>query len=339
MTISLESVKDQYDRLAPRYHNLKDELVYILKNEMECRGILIHLIDGRVKKIDSLVAKADRQNSEKPFDTVSDICGVRVICLFRSDLSRIGEAIEETFEMVSKDDKILGKPDEEFGYFPIHYVGKLPQRFSGPRYDGIKELKFEVQVRTIAMHAWDTISHYLNYKTPSAIPSDLRRDFTALSALFHLADSQFERFFQAGQQSRKEAERLALDEGAMTKEEINLDTLTAFLQHRYPDREHANAALVSWLAEALVNSGYATIADVERDLKRSEVAFEAYEKKYHPGVTRGRWPDTVIVNCSLGIANEDFLNYVISLYPHDERAESFKAKFQEFRSLLADTKD
>jgi putative GTP pyrophosphokinase len=333
MTISLGSVKDQYARLAPRYNNLKDELVYILKDEMERRGILIHLIDGRVKKIDSLVAKADRQNSDKPFETVTDICGVRVICLFRSDLSNIGEAIEQTFEIESKDDKISGKPDEEFGYFSIHYVGKLLQRFAGHRYDDIKGLRFEVQVRTIAMHAWDTISHYLDYKTPSAIPSELRRDFTALSALFHLADSHFEMFYQSSQQSRKEAERRAFDEGAITREEINLDTLTAFLNRRYPDRFHMSSSFISKLAESLTNSGYRTIADVERDLRRSEIAFEAYEKKYPVHGVDGKHTDFGAVTVSLGIANEDFVNI---LFPSVGNSEYV---WREFRNLLTDAKD
>ena len=50
MTTELESVKDEYDRLVPRYRKLKDELLDILKNEMEQREIPVHLVEGRGKK-------------------------------------------------------------------------------------------------------------------------------------------------------------------------------------------------------------------------------------------------------------------------------------------------
>jgi ppGpp synthetase/RelA/SpoT-type nucleotidyltranferase len=72
----------------------------------------------------------------------------------------------------------------------------LPDNYTGPRYEDLKGLKAEIQIRTIAMDAWSNVSHYLEYKTPEAAPSSLRKDFYALSALFYLADTHFELFFQ-----------------------------------------------------------------------------------------------------------------------------------------------
>jgi ppGpp synthetase/RelA/SpoT-type nucleotidyltranferase len=195
--MELDAIKTEYQRLTPKYDRLKGEVSYILQQELDARHIPVHLIEGRTKTVESLVDKANGLNLEEPFDGITDICGVRVICLFRSDLSKIGEAIAGAFEIETKDDKITGSPVQEFGYLSVHYVGKLPQHYRGARYDDIKDLRFELQVRTMAMHAWDAISHHIDYKSAVAVPTELRKDFYALSALFYLADSQFETLLRA----------------------------------------------------------------------------------------------------------------------------------------------
>ncbi len=128
------------------------------------------------------------------------------------------------------------------------------------------------------MHAWSTISHYLDYKSPHAIPSHLRKDFNALSALFYVADSHFELFFRSSQEAKKIAEEKAQNFTKIGEEEINLDTLTAYLHNKYPDREHANASKVSELVESLVAKGYTYISQLESVLKRSESNLKEYEK-------------------------------------------------------------
>ena len=59
----------------------------------------------------------------------------------------------------------------EFGYMDDHYIVRLPKECKGPRYNDIKPLKCEIQVRTISMDAWDAVSHHLDYKQKIDIPS------------------------------------------------------------------------------------------------------------------------------------------------------------------------
>jgi putative GTP pyrophosphokinase len=273
-----DSYRKEYDQRYDKYQRLKDEIQYILKRELEAQQIPYHSLEGRIKTFDSFIDKARRQEQDKPFETIYDICGVRIICLFLSDIERIGRIIESNFVIHKKDDKISNKPEEAFGYLSIHYVGSLSDSCSGPRYNDLKGLNFEIQLRTIAMHAWSTISHYLDYKSPHAIPSHLRKDFNALSALFYVADSHFELFFRSSQEAKKIAEEKAQDFAKIEEEEINLDTLTAYLHNKYPDREHANASQVSELVESLVAGGYNYISQLESVLKRSESDLKEYEK-------------------------------------------------------------
>jgi putative GTP pyrophosphokinase len=116
----------------------------------------------------------------------------------------------------------------------VHFIAKIKPNFSGPRYDGLVGVPLEIQVRTIAMDAWATISHYLSYKSAIDVPSEMRRDFFALSGLFYVADSHFEMFFKGRERGRTQiaAELKAGTQGL----EINLDSLTEYLASRFPDR-------------------------------------------------------------------------------------------------------
>jgi len=330
--MDIEALHREYNKRSETYERLKDELIYTLQQELESRQIPFHQITGRVKSFDSLIDKARRQESDTPFETILDICGVRVICLFLSDLRHVGEIVESKFTINTIDDKIYTKPEDAFGYLSVHYIGSLPATVSGPRYDGLKELKFEIQLRTIAMHAWATVSHYLDYKSPLAIPSHLRKDFNALSALFYVADTHFEVFFRSSQQAKEIAEEKAESLPEIVKEEINSDTLAAYLVKKYPDREHTEPETISKLVEELRSVGYAKIGQLDVALQRSTRAFETFEKAHRPATKDARYSDVGVVRVSLSIADPTYLNFRM----HKEKyPEEIRERYEEYRHLLS----
>lgn len=289
---------------------------------MSKEGITYHQLTGRVKTLDSFVDKITRLETKEPFEDISDICGVRVICLFLSDLKRVGRIIERCFDIKEKDDKLYTESDA-FGYLSVHYGGSLPELFTGPKYDEIKELKFEIQLRTIAMHAWATISHYLDYKSRLAIPSDLRKDFNALSAMFYVADTHFEMFFKSSQEAKQIAEEKA-STPLLGIEEINYNTLEAYLLSKYPGREHSDVERKSGLINDLQKSGYKTIQQLEEVLKRSERAFAAYEKANPPGGEKGKlFSDVGVVRISLCIADENYVSDLLTEEIIKERRKEY----------------
>lgn len=332
--MDIEGLRREYEQISEKCERLKNEIKFILERELQSRQIPYHDINGRVKSFDSFINKARQQESATPLETVTDICGIRVICLFLSDLKRIGEIVESIFTIHIKDDKIYTKPEDAFGYLSVHYVGSLPPTVSGPRYDDLKELKFEIQLRTIAMHAWATVSHYLNYKSPLAIPSDLRKDFNALSALFYVADTHFEVFFHSSQQAKEAAEEKAENLPEIGKEEINLDTLAAYLIKKYPDREQAGPKLVSNLVEELQSVGYTRIELLDVALQRSARAFEEYESYYPPGdrgkkFRTGRFADVGVVRVSLSIADPTYLDF------RKDLSDEMRKEYKEYRGFLS----
>ena len=181
---NLDNFFKKYSERLPDFKLLKNEGVRTLKNTIRESWIKVHSITGRIKGFDSCVDKVTKDKIEKPFDGIKDFIGLRVVCLFLSDLDRVEKVINETFEVVDRDDKINDSKKDVFGYMGKHFIVKLKAKKE------TNPMPFEIQVRTIAQDAWDSVSHHLDYKTNS-IRDELKRDFHALSGLFYVADTHF----------------------------------------------------------------------------------------------------------------------------------------------------
>ena len=299
-------IKRLYDKRLEQYGRLKNEVEFILERNLKQENIPHHIITSRIKDFDSFLNKARRGEFNNPIEDIHDVCGIRIISLFLSDLERIGELIMRNFDIIETKDKIQESSPEFFGYMAIHLIAKLPDDFTGPRYDDLKDLNCEIQVRTITMDVWANISHYLDYKSSVAVPSELRKDFHALSGMFYVADSHFEMFFREGEKAREAATAKAATTPCLADEEINLDTLTVFLAVRYPDRQRAGSTYVSALVEELIKAEYTTVRQVQEDLARTEKAFRLYEKE-HPPIPGQRYTAVGMVRASLEILGGSFL--------------------------------
>ena len=288
------------------YGHLEGEVIFILKQKLAKTDIKYHSITSRVKELDSFLDKAARKELNNPLEEIHDIVGVRIVCLFLSDIERIGSLIREAFSVVSEDNKVEGADVSSFGYMSVHFVVSMKQTYSGPRYDSIAKLVFEIQVRTIAMDAWANVSHHLNYKNDKDVPSELRRDFYALSGLFYVADKHFEMFYGASTQSKRQMSELFEVATSDTKanQEINLDSLSAYLQSTFPNRVHLDTKTVSILVSDLKEAGYETIGEIDRLVEQTKEAFQVYEDEIS-STSKGRpfkFADVGVVRVSTEIA-------------------------------------
>jgi putative GTP pyrophosphokinase len=301
--IDWAAISTELSKRERSYAALASEGRFILEQRIDDEGIKIHAIESRVKTQDSIIKKCTLNAITKPFDDLVDIVGLRIICLFRSDLEIISEIIQNEFNIHSIDDKVMADV-ESFGYMSVHYVVSLKDSLSGPRYEKIKGIKFEIQVRTLAMHAWAAISHYLAYKGEWDVPDNLKKSLNALSGLFYLADGEFERFYIESNKSRTAA-------GALEKsDEINLDTIRALLVNQYPDREQPNDDDLSELVREIKLAGYEKLSIVKSDLDRASHALSVYETS-SPSIFEkrvGYFAAVGAARISLTIASEVFEN-------------------------------
>jgi putative GTP pyrophosphokinase len=295
---------DEYQRLEPMYRRLKDEATFAIEDALGREEIKLHSLTARIKTLESLDEKCQRKGYTSPLDQTPDIVGLRVVVLFLADLARVAEIVSSVFDVVSTEDKVEGDADPStFGYMSQHFEALIPENHRGPRYEGLRGIRFEIQVRTLLMDAWANVSHHLAYKGESSIPAELRRDFHALSGLFYVADKHFEMFFERTAAVRKQTDtQLAADSDVP----LNLDTLAAFLERRFPEREHASRAAVGELAEELLTFDFTSIAKVEHLLHLAADKFAAYEADR----MRGSFSDVGVVRVSLSQTNPKYARFI-----------------------------
>jgi ppGpp synthetase/RelA/SpoT-type nucleotidyltranferase len=262
------ALEKRYSEVCPLYGRLIEEIRFILEKWLQERGIKVSDIEFRVKAFSSLYGKIEREEIiGDPFETLEDIAGIRIICLYRSDLQRVETLVREKLQVVKA--KILrDETSMKFGYMSDHYVVKLPSDFKGERYDLIKNLKCEIQVRTVSMHAWATVSHHLDYKQDVDIPSHLKNDFYALSGVFYVADSLFEQFRKAREENIHKLEVSVGQKGFNLDMEMNLDTLKAYLAWKFPDREREDQSTVSSLLSEIKLAGIKNYGGLDEILEK-----------------------------------------------------------------------
>jgi putative GTP pyrophosphokinase len=156
------------DEITTKLKSLKREFIVSGKHSP------IEQVDGRVKSIASIIEKADKRRIpvEKVFDTLEDIAGIRVICKFVEDITKVVELIRLR---ASYDMKIIQEEDyvtntKKSGYRSYHLTVSYPIVTS----TGKHELKCEIQIRTLAMNFWATIEHSLRYKYDGNVPAELQ---------------------------------------------------------------------------------------------------------------------------------------------------------------------
>lgn len=202
------------DQLRIDFESRRTELLGIAdKLESELREVLrgfphIDRIGFRVKETESFVKKvANHQQSipyEFPLVEVEDQIAGRVLVFFRPDVVSIQRRLKEKFTAV---ESVRREPpkDAEFGYESHHLVCTLPPHVlpSGWLSRNDVPRTFELQVRTLFMHAWAEPQHDLAYKAASDLPREIRRELAWVAASAWGADKAFERVWtwQAGVES------------------------------------------------------------------------------------------------------------------------------------------
>jgi putative GTP pyrophosphokinase len=317
----------EYKKRINLFKLLEEEVIFIIDNKLSETNIKISNIEHRIKSKDSFINKAIIYDYNEPFSYIRDILGVRIITLFLSDITKVISIVEKSFDVIEKDDKI-NSSHSNFGYLSVHLIAKLKNEFIGPRYDNIKDLLFEIQIRTITMHSWANISHYLDYKGDFDIPTELKKDFFALSGLFYIADQHFELFFNQSKKNRKLIEKKFEQGVNITNQEINLDSLRSYLKTKLPDRVHVQKKDISELVEELKALGYISFQQIEDAFTRGWSTFLKYEKDFFPKANNKykKFADIGVIRTLLDILDEKFRLY--------RTKNSDYTKYIKYRNML-----
>ncbi len=124
----------------------------------------IESIKSRLKSIDSILEKVQRKNIRLSMEAVeanlNDIAGVRVICSFRNDIYDLAKYFlnQDDVRLIEIKDYI--KRPKDGGYRSLHLIVEVPIFLQNEK----RNMKVEVQLRTIAMDFWASLEHKLRYK-------------------------------------------------------------------------------------------------------------------------------------------------------------------------------
>lgn len=271
-------LKTEYDVRRPLYERLAINLQQALKTFLS-NPYIPHLeIAYRIKDFESAFEKIDRKGYQQPLTQIEDWCGLRVICYYPSDVKKICEIIEREFDVHEEEDKANRLEPHEFGYRSTHFIVQVNSSWTqAPNYRGLGNIKAEIQVRTILMHAWAEIEHKLAYKSAEQVPDRFRRNLYRLSAKFEEADEQFDELREGLSEYRDQLRSSVQDDGEFSEAlELNLDTLQAFLNYHFPNRKK-NIAGTRELLEELRSLGFSMgdIVSVYQSTKNHLLDMEA----------------------------------------------------------------
>lgn len=236
-------LKASFEKLEPSYRLLSENIKSALIKFLKEKNIDFVDVETRVKSFDSLFSKIERKMYTDPLVEINDICGLRIINYYPSDLKIIESIINEEFDVIESSNKEEEMDDDRFGYRSFHFIAKIKKDWlSAPNYRGLGDLKFEIQARTILMHGWAAISHKLSYKHERDVPKKFQRELFRLSALIEMADEQFERL-RSERREYSESFVEADDKGEdafIPRDKLNNDSLQALLDYYFPEREISN---------------------------------------------------------------------------------------------------
>ena len=134
------------------------------------------MITSRIKKYQSVVDKMKRHGypltMENAINRLHDIAGVRAICAFEDDAYQLAEVLlkHQDVTLLHKKDFIANP--KASGYRSLHLIISVPIYLAA----GKRDVKVEVQLRTISMDFWASIEHELRYKQKIAFPEELNRE-------------------------------------------------------------------------------------------------------------------------------------------------------------------
>jgi putative GTP pyrophosphokinase len=258
---------------------------------------------SRVKDIDESIKKFDKkyrnylENSGETYkisDYITDMIGIRIVCIYESDIDQIAEILCDHFTEIERTDKSeeIEKSESKFGYKGLHLDLKLNDvRRSLPEYHPFADQRFEVQIRTIVQDAWSEVDHKLKYKRET--PLDLKRRISRLAALFELADQEFENVRDKTLKYESEAQSTSLDE---SKNILNAFTFVRVASDVFSDFFFSGEGVDGIVSDIKKVNEKMTIKDFRTILENNFEAINLY-RSYLLGIGTTMTAFTAIRHC------------------------------------------
>ncbi|MEV0357564.1 GTP pyrophosphokinase family protein [Nocardia sp. NPDC050697] len=189
--------RDELERFLLEHQFAVDELltkVTILRREfMHLRHYNpIEHVTSRVKSPASMLQKALRKGVPADLDSIraqlTDIAGIRITCSFIADTYLVLETLTAQSDVrVLEIKDYIARPKPN-GYKSLHAIVQIPVFLS----TGPKDMKVELQIRTVAMDFWATTEHKIFYKYDGDVPPRIVADLAEAARVADELDRRME---------------------------------------------------------------------------------------------------------------------------------------------------
>lgn len=285
-----------------------DSLETHLSRMLDESAVVPFLVQARAKSLHSFQLKSERRHDgiiryADPLSDITDCIAARIITYSGSDKQRVCEVIREQLCPIEDKDPGAGKPN---GYSSQHFLigpGVWNDRLTHLSQYYLLHSSLEVQVRTVAEHAWAEYEHHVRFKPDGegAYNSLVSEDKSRIDLLLAQASGNrddMDKKFGAIEQILHPVARRSVDStspvpgrgtvidsgpGALDPARFQL-----WLDLRYPDSTRSSDGAVSWMIGVLgalgVNSAsrlHNALMDVD-----SESVAALIEYRFPPGQVR-----------------------------------------------------
>ena len=152
----------------------------------------IEFIQSRIKKPVSIAKKLASKGCPVTcasiLNNLDDVAGIRVICPFIDDIYMVAEKLisQDDITLIEAKDYISHpKPN---GYRSLHVIVEIPVFFA----DHTRNMRVEVQIRTIAMDFWASLEHKINYKFEGNAPEHVKRELIECAGMVSALDNRMQ---------------------------------------------------------------------------------------------------------------------------------------------------
>lgn len=218
------------------YEALCRRVESIIKEVLDLEKINYYSVASRAKSIESYRLKASKPKYRDPCSEIMDMAGLRVITYTDCDAKHVFEVIKSTFELYPalSSDKTEELGVDKVGYRSLDCIATLGKdRLKLPENRLFRNLRFEIQIRTILQHAWAEFEHDRNYKFKGLLPKNLRRRLSLVAGNLESIDREFDNLSKEIDSYSAEVEqRTSKGDLAIPIDSVSL---TAFLNEKFRD--------------------------------------------------------------------------------------------------------
>lgn len=200
-----EAYQDRYNLLESAANSLQSRLSGALDGVAH-----IDRIAFRVKGLDSFIRKciddtgtpklddAGEVKYREPLEEIEDQIAGRVLVFFRRDLELVENRIKEWFRASVEFKRREPASAAAFGYESDHFVFVIDEHMKPAGWSdaGPMPTTFELQVRTLFMHAFAEPQHDLGYKGGEPLDSETERQFAWIAASAWGADRTMNELYE-----------------------------------------------------------------------------------------------------------------------------------------------